>query len=156
MFGGNFAPQGWALCNGQLLAISESPALFNLIGTIYGGDGTNTFALPNLLSRVPLHQGGGLTLGQLGGEEAHTLTVGEIPSHTHSVPALATANSASPSGMVYGGGTPDAIYTAAPSTTMNSAMVGPNNPGAGGHENMMPYLAINFIIALNGIYPSQG
>ena len=155
MFGGNFAPLGWALCNGQQLAISDNSALFNLIGTTYGGDGQNTFALPNLQSRVPIHQGPGYVQGQSGGEENHTLTVNELPVHTHAVPALTNANSATPSGTVYGGGTAYPIYTPTPSATMNPAMVSANNAGTVGHSNIMPYLTINFIIALTGVYPSQ-
>src|SRR6267142_3450573 len=98
MFGGNFAPVGWAFCNGALIPISENDALFNLIGTTYGGDGQSTFALPNLQSRVPLHQGGGFTLGQSGGVETGTLTVNQIPAHTHQATCFAVGgNSASPS-----------------------------------------------------------
>jgi len=154
MFCGNFAPVNWALCNGQILSISGNEALFNLIGTTYGGDGQTTFALPNLQSRVPIHQGASYVLGQVGGEESHTLNASELPSHTHAVAALTTANAASPKANVYGGKGP-AIYAAAPSTTMNAGVVAAN-PGGQPHGNIMPYLAVNFIIALYGIYPSQG
>jgi microcystin-dependent protein len=153
MFAGNFAPVGWALCNGQVLPISENDALFNLIGTTYGGDGTNTFALPNLQSRVPIHQSSNYVIGQAAGEENHTLIVSEIPTHTHTVAALTNANSTSPKGNVYGGNNLT-IYTTAASTTMNPLVVASNNGGLP-HNNIMPYLAVNFIIALAGVYPSQ-
>src|SRR5277367_182863 len=118
MFGGNFAPAGWELCNGQLLAISEFETLFNLIGTTYGGDGQNTFALPNLQGRIPIHQGtsGGSTkvLGQLAGEENHTLLTQEIPSHTHAVNAKAEFTTGSPSGAFYAGNGADVYKAGAP------------------------------------------
>jgi microcystin-dependent protein len=154
MFCGNFAPLDWALCNGQLLPIANYDALFNLIGTTYGGDGVNTFALPNLQSRVPIHQGGNYVMGQAAGEEAHTLITSELPAHTHTVAALTAANALKPAGAVYGGNS-TAIYATASSATMNGGMVAAN-PGGQPHNNMMPYLAVNFIIALFGIYPSQG
>ena len=156
MFGGNFAPVGWALCNGQVLPISQNEALFQLIGTTYGGDGVSTFALPNLQSRVPIHTGSGFVLGQMGGEENHNLTTNEMPAHSHNVMALTTANAANPKGNVYGGNTSINIYELNPSanTTMNAGVVAPN-PGSQPHTNLMPYLAINFIIALAGIFPSQ-
>ena len=156
MFAGNFAPVGWALCQGQLLSISENPALFQLIGTTYGGDGQNTFALPNLQSRVPIHQGPGYAIGQLGGEETHTLTTNEMPAHSHAVAALTKANAQGPANAVYGGNTAVNFYLTSPTagTTMNAGMIAPNS-GSQPHENMMPYLAINFIIALEGIFPSQ-
>jgi microcystin-dependent protein len=153
MFCGSFAPQNWALCNGQVLSIADNQALYSLIGTTYGGDGVNTFALPNLQSRVPIHQGGGYVLGQPGGEENHTLSASELPSHTHAVAALTAANATGPAGAVYGGNS-TAIYAAAPSTTMNAGVVVANSGGQP-HSNIMPYQAVNFIIALFGIYPSQ-
>ena len=153
MFCGNFAPFGWALCNGQLLSIAQYNALFSLLGTTYGGDGVNTFGLPNLQSRVPVAQGPGYVLGQMAGEENHTLITNEIPSHGHTVTALTTGNVASPAGAVYGGANL-AFYTTTPTATMNAAMVVPNNGGLP-HSNIMPYQAVNFIIALEGIYPSQ-
>ena len=152
MFCGNFAPLGWSLCNGQTLPISNYEALFSLIGTTYGGDGVNTFNLPNLQSRVPIHQGAGYVIGQLGGEEAHTLTTSELPSHPHAVAALKTANAAGPAAAVYGGG--PTVYGAAASAVMNAGMVAAN-PGGQPHDNIMPYQAVNFIIALEGIYPSR-
>jgi microcystin-dependent protein len=161
MFGGNFAPLDWAFCNGQLLQISQNPALYSLIGTTYGGDGQNTFALPNLQSRVPLHQGTGAQgqsypLGQAAGEETHTLTTTELPNHTHAVAAIGKANAARPNNALYGGATSFAVYAAAPGGAMNAGVVARNNAATLGHSNIMPYLVINFIIALNGIYPSQG
>src|SRR5271165_1783024 len=104
MFGGNFAPQGWALCNGQLLAISQNDALFALIGTTYGGDGQQTFGLPDLQCRIPLHQGAAFIIGQKGGEENHTLIVSELPQHTHTVLGMGQATTNSVGGNVYGGG----------------------------------------------------
>lgn len=154
MFGGNFAPAGWAFCNGALIAISENTALFQLIGTIYGGDGLTTFALPDLRGRVSIHQGGGLVIGQLGGSESHTLNVNEIPAHTHAVNALANANAKSPSASAYGGNTTDAIYTTAASAPMSAGMIAPN-AGGQAHQNLMPILVVNFIISLFGIFPSQ-
>ena len=156
IFCGNFAPVGWSMCNGSLLPISNYAALFTLIGTTYGGDGQTSFALPNLQSRVPVHQGPGFVMGQMAGEENHTLTGNEVPQHIHGVAALNAADSLGPAAAVYGGGT-TAGFTATPPTpavTMNPAMVVPN-PGGQPHSNIMPYLAVNFIIALEGIFPSQ-
>ena len=155
MFAGTFAPLNWAFCNGQLLSIAENNALFALIGTTYGGDGQQTFGLPNLQSRIPIHRGPGFVFGQLGGTENVTLTVNQIPSHNHQVAAATSANSKSPAGAVYGGNTSDHVYTAnAPSAQMNAGMVGIGG-GSQPHNNMMPFVVVNFIIALYGIFPSQ-
>jgi len=153
MFGGNFAPQGWAFCNGQVLNIADSGALFNLIGTTYGGDGLNTFALPNLQCRIPVDQGNGFAVGQLAGEENHLLTTQELPQHSHAVGAQTqAATNAVGSGVYAGNGV--AAYKAAPGAAMNPAAV-TINPGGLPHDNMMPFLAVSFIVALFGIYPSQ-
>ena len=160
-FGGNFAPQGWALCDGSLLPISQYETLFTLIGTTYGGDGQNTFALPDLRSRVPLHQGQGpvlsnYVLGESGGAEAVTLTVGQLPQHVHSAmgnPGAGT--SASPSGAVWAG-SPINLYTAG--SAANAAMSATAISVSGGsqaHDNMLPFVTLNFCIAFEGIYPSQ-
>jgi microcystin-dependent protein len=155
MFGGNFAPAGWAFCNGQVMSIAQNNALFALIGTTYGGDGVQTFNLPNLMGRLPTHQGGGFVIGQLAGTENVTLTLNQIPQHNHSVAAATSANSKSPSGAVYGGNTADHVYTAnAPSAQMNAGMVGIGG-GSQPHSNMMPYGVVSFIISLFGIFPSQ-
>jgi microcystin-dependent protein len=161
MFGGNFAPAGWALCNGQLLAISQNDTLFNLIGTTYGGDGQNTFGLPDLRGRLPVHQGQGpglsnYVMGELTGTENVTLTLNQIASHTHTVSGASAASSASPSNAVYAGGQGNInLYVAtAPATPMATGMV--QNSGSGlPHNNIMPCLAVNFIISLFGIFPSQ-
>jgi microcystin-dependent protein len=159
MFGGNFAPAGWALCQGQLIPISENDALFNLIGTTYGGDGQSTFALPNLSSRVPVHQGPSFTLGQAGGVEQVTLTVNQIPLHTHAASGYPVAgNSADPTGKRWAASADTAInpyaLPAAADSTMNAAAIGIDG-GSQPHDNMIPFLAINFIISLFGIFPSQ-
>lgn len=157
IFGGNFAPVGWALCQGQLLPISQNDALFALIGTTYGGDGQQTFALPDLRSRVPLHQGAGYVLGQMAGEESVTLTTNQIPSHSHAPQASsATGSSTSPGGNVYAAAPAGVNWysSAAPSAAMAPNMVGPSG-GSQPHDNMIPFLAMNFIIALQGIFPSQ-
>ncbi len=150
----NFAPKGWALCNGQLLPIQQNQALFSLLGTTYGGDGRVNFALPNLQGRASLHFGNGFTLGQVGGQAAHTLLITEMPTHTHS--AFGTGNNGDnviPTGQVLGGagnqyGGPTNLTTLLPSTV---GLQGGSQP----HENMQPYLVINFSIALQGIFPSQ-
>ncbi len=161
MFAGNFAPQGWAICNGQVLAIAENDALFSLLGTTYGGDGQNTFALPDLRSRVPLHQGQGnglsnRTLGQAGGEENVTLVVPQLPAHTHAATASSAAGTAtSPAGNVWAAGNNTPFSDQASDAQMSAAAVqavGGSQP----HDNMLPFLAVNFIMALQGIYPSQG
>jgi len=154
MFAGNFPPVGWAFCQGQLLPISENEVLFQLIGTTYGGDGQSTFALPDLRGRVPIHQGSGFVIGQLAGEETHTLTVNEIPAHSHAVTALTTANSASASGTVYGGNGSINFYVPTPSAQMNASMIGLAG-GSQPHDNMMPTVFVNFIISLFGIFPTQ-
>jgi len=161
MFGGNFAPQGWAFCNGQLLPINQNAALFDLLGTTYGGDGQTTFALPNLQSRVPINQGTGPALppyvmGQVGGEENHTLTLAELPAHSHEFVSSGPAVLDSPSGAALGSPTSGvALYAmGGPTGTMNPA----GNATIGGgqaHPNLMPYLCVTFIIALFGIFPSQ-
>ena len=160
MFGGNFAPVGWAFCSGQLMPISENDALFNLIGTTYGGDGQTTFALPNLQARLPMHMGTGAglsprTIGEMGGVETVTLSTQQIPIHNHAPQALSTNGSQStPQSGVWAGVT-TSIYTSnPPDTAFNATLIG----GTGGnqpHDNLMPYLAISFIISLFGIYPSQ-
>lgn len=151
----NFPPKGWAFCNGQLLPINQNQALFSILGTTYGGDGRVTFALPNLQGRTPNHVGGGFTLGELGGEVTHTLSIAEVPAHIHSANAtMNTSNSAAPGGNFWGNAGL-ASYNPSPP---NAAMSGSAISSAGGsqaHENLQPYLVLNVIIALQGIFPSQ-
>jgi microcystin-dependent protein len=153
MFGGNFAPAGWAFCQGQTLPISQYNTLYQLIGTTYGGNGTTTFNLPDLRGRVPVHQGNAFVMGALAGEENHTLTTSELPSHSHTVSACNQATTTVPTGNLYGGGGLT-IYRAAAGATMAAGAV-QNNAGGQPHPNLMPFLAISFIISLFGIYPSQ-
>ena len=159
MFAGNFAPAGWMFCEGQLLPISEYETLFNLIGTTYGGDGQSTFALPDLRGRVPIHIGNGFTLAETGGVETVTLTVSQIPAHSH--PLLATINSAAgtaPSATVLPGtaaaSTITPYGTDAPQTQLNPRTIG-STGGSQPHDNFQPYLCVDFIISLFGIFPSQ-
>ncbi|AUS07266.1 phage tail protein [Tamlana carrageenivorans] len=162
MFAGNFAPRGWAFCDGQLLAISQNQALFSLLGTTYGGDGRTTFALPDLRGRVPMHAGNGpgltpRTQGAKSGSETNTLSVSQMPSHSHPVNAVAEDGDQSvPTGNVPAGTKVlDKEYAnATPNTVMGSAMIG-NQGGGQPVNNMQPYTAIRFIIALSGIYPSR-
>jgi microcystin-dependent protein len=161
MFGFQFAPTGWAMCNGQLLPISQNTALFSLLGTTYGGNGTSTFALPNLQSSVAIHQGQGVGLspyviGQNGGTENVTLTQGQMPLHGHTVNASGSPGANTrPAGGVLARATTD-VYAAAPdgSTTMNPGTIG-NAGGSQPHTNIQPYLVISFCIALQGIFPSR-
>jgi microcystin-dependent protein len=157
-----FAPVGWAFCNGQLLPIDQNTALFQLIGTIYGGDGQTTFALPDLRSRIPLHQGQGhgtsnYTIGQLGGSESVTLTSDQVPSHTHQAQCFTGgSNSGSPVNALWAQASNDQPYKSATTgaATMAAGAIGP----AGGnqpHANVMAYQALNYIIALEGIFPTQ-
>lgn len=154
-----FPPKGWALCDGQLLPINQNQALFSLLGTTYGGDGRVNFALPNLQGRVPIHMGSGHTLGERGGEQGHTLSIAEIPTHTHvlhatSSQADATSNGPTPSRTLaqsnfsFGWGAPTNLQAMAPNSVAN---VG----GSQAHLNMQPFLVLNFSIALQGIFPSQ-
>ena len=157
MFAGNFEPAGWMFCQGQLLPISEFETLFNLIGTTYGGDGQSTFALPDLRGRVPIHQGNGFTLAETGGVESVTLTVPQIPIHTHT--AMGVAGSAngvtSPTGNTWGGVTANTPYTDQPFDAMTNSSSIAMSGGSQPHDNMLPFLAINFIISLFGVFPSQ-
>ena len=178
MFGGNFAPRGWAFCDGQLLPIASYSALFSIMGTTYGGDGRTTFALPDLRGRAPIHEGHGpglpsYRLGQKGGEPTHTLNVTEMPSHNHIATGTVKASTSDgttniPTGNVLAvGKTPidrstivdSNIYTnATPNTNMasNEVTVHVNNNGGNlAHNNMQPYLTTNYIIALQGIFPSR-
>lgn len=150
-----FAPKGWALCNGQLLPINQNQALFSLLGTTYGGDGRVNFALPDLRSRVPIHFGSGHTLGEKGGEQAHTLTIGELPTHTHVARASSTANGgvATPNGNFLGGG--NNVYHAPANLTSLTPATIANVGGSQAHLNMQPFLVLSFCIALQGIFPSQ-
>ncbi len=153
MFAGNFAPAGWMFCEGQLLPISENETLFQLIGTTYGGDGQSTFALPDLRGRLPIHQGNGFILAETGGAEEITLTVSQIPSHTHVVLAHnVPPNTGEPSGARLAQGP---FYGEAGSglSNMNAASVG-SVGGSQPHTNFQPYLCVNFIISLFGIFPS--
>jgi microcystin-dependent protein len=156
MFAGNFAPAGWAFCNGALLPIDQNPTLFQLIGTTYGGDGQNNFALPNLQSRVPIHVGPGFALGQAAGVETVTLTTSQIPAHSH-VPQCnaAAGNQQGPNNGFWATPSTGTIYsTAAPSIAMDPGAVG-SAGGSQPHDNMIPFLVINFILSLFGVFPSQ-
>jgi microcystin-dependent protein len=150
-----FAPQGWAVCNGQLLPINQNQALFSLLGTTFGGDGRVNFALPNLQTRVPLHMGNGHTLGERGGEAAHTLSQAEMPQHSHGlIASTAVADDAIPTNHTLGQ-VPNELYAdAANLVPMNPAAIAPIG-GSQAHTNEQPYLVINFCIALQGIFPSQ-
>lgn len=153
----NFAPQGWALCNGQLLPINQNQALFSLLGTTFGGDGRTTFALPNFQGRVPVHVDSGHALGERGGEQAHTLSVSELPAHTHSANGKDGAGaSKDPTGNVWASdGTGNfALYRDTANAAMAPGAIG-NTGGSQAHLNMQPFLALNFIIALQGIFPSR-
>jgi microcystin-dependent protein len=156
MFGGSFAPAGWAFCAGQLLPISENDVLFQLIGTTYGGDGEETFALPNLQSRLPLHQGNGFVLGEAAGTEEVTLTNAQMPVHAHTVVgSAATAGSADPTNNVAARVTVAGVFpygTDEPKSTLSINSVSPIG-GSQPHTNLQPYLCISFIISLFGIYP---
>ena len=157
IFAGNFAPVGWALCDGQTLPISENETLFQLIGTTYGGDGQSTFQLPDLRGRIPIHQGGGFILAENGGVEEVTLTTAQIPLHTHPFVADNSAgNSPNPSNTVTIAGSPNLnIYREFPaSSAMSSSAISPAG-GSQPHTNFQPYLCVNFIISLFGIFPSQ-
>jgi microcystin-dependent protein len=155
----NFAPKGWALCNGQLLPINQNQALFSLLGNNYGGDGRVNFALPDLRGRVPIHVGGGHSLAERAGEEAHTLAIAELPMHTHVARATTaqadqSSNSAAPTRMpaqsnfsfLYG--PPNNLQAMAPGALANAG-------GSQAHLNMQPFLTLSFCIALQGIFPSQ-
>jgi microcystin-dependent protein len=166
-FGFSFAPVDWAFCNGQFVAIDQNPALFQILGTIYGGDGVSTFALPNLQGRVPMHWGNGpenTTIGQIQGTTEVTLTINQTPSHSHTF----TADQTGPGGVVersmaptvnsfLGPSSPDRLYNTS-SPTLDAPFAPSFISAVGGsqpHENMQPYLAINFCIALNGIFPAR-
>ncbi len=155
MFAGNFAPAGWMFCEGQLLPISENETLFNLIGTTYGGDGESTFALPDLRGRIPLHQGNGFILAETGGVEEVTLTVQQIPSHSHPlIGSIAQASATSANGNLLA--KPDKnFYRPEPGSTVPlfNQSIGPTG-GSQPHNNFQPYLCIDFIISLFGIFPS--
>ncbi|MBS1797255.1 MAG: phage tail protein [Acidobacteria bacterium] len=155
MFGGNFAPLGYGLCNGQLLDIGQNSALFSLLGTIYGGDGQTTFALPDLRGRVPIHWSASYPIGTAAGTETVTLITTQIPAHSHSVSSTSNAaTSSNPSGRV-----PAQSSLAPYSTTASGSTMGPQMAGTAGgnqpHQNMMPFLCLNFVIALVGIYPPR-
>lgn len=155
IFSFNFPPKGWAFCNGQLLPINQNQALFALLGTTYGGNGQTTFALPNLRGQVPIHSGNGHTLGETAGESSHTVTQQEMPTHQHLLTASTTdGNTPTPTGNFLGG-VPAKIYSDPTNLTALSPSSVSNVGGSQPHNNMMPYLVLNFCIALQGIFPSQ-
>ena len=155
----NYAPQGWAFCNGQLLPINQNQALFALLGTTYGGNGQTNFALPNLQGRTPIHMGNGHTLGERGGEQAHTLSVAELPTHTHALNASKTDGDApvpfsNSAGNVLAR-TVNQIYGPPTNLAAVNAATVTNTGGSQAHLNMQPFLTLTFCIALIGIFPSQ-
>jgi len=160
MFAGSYAPEGWAMCNGQLLSIAEYPELFSLIGTRYGGDGQTTFALPDLRGRLPVHMGTNretgtdYPLGQKGGTETVTLVYDEFPMHTHFVNAHSEAGTTSSAANNYWAAVPVNLYAGTAANGMMGASAIGTTGGNMPHNNVMPYLAVNFIIALQGLYPS--
>lgn len=150
----NFSPRGWAVCQGQLLPINQNQALFSLLGTTFGGDGRVTFGLPDLQGRIPVGNGKGFVLGQRSGEENHTLTLGEMPAHTHALNATNSPTSTNvPTGSLYATQSIN-FYSPTPNTAMNAGVVG-SVGNSQPHPNQQPYVAISWIIALQGIFPSQ-
>jgi microcystin-dependent protein len=150
-----YAPTGWALCNGQLLPINQNQALFSLLGTTYGGDGRVNFALPDLRARVPIHVGNGHLLGERAGEPAHTLSIGEIPTHVHVLSASPSGgNQPVPTNNVMASSAPNPIYGPAQNLTALNPGTVTNTGGSQAHLNMQPFLTLNFCIALQGIFPS--
>lgn len=154
LVGFNFAPKGWALCNGQLLPINQNQALFSLLGTMYGGNGQTNFALPDLRGRTPIHMGAGFTQGESAGEEVHTLIVSEMPAHNHLVSASSGGpNQGSPTGNEW------AALNSGYSTNAPDGVMGPSAVSSAGgsqpHTNVQPYLVLNYVIALSGIFPSR-
>jgi len=149
----NFPPKGWAFCNGQLLPINQNQALFSILGTTYGGNGQTTFGLPNLQTRVPLHVGNGFSLGERGGELAHTLVVTELPTHFHVLQGTA-ANGDTPTPTTLANVNNFYSNVQQPNTSLTPGSIG-DTGGTQAHDNMSPYLVLNFIIALVGIFPSQ-
>jgi len=151
----NFPPKGWTFCNGQLLPINQNQALFPILGTTYGGDGRVTFGLPNLQGRVPVHVGDGIALGELGGETAHTVNISELPAHNHVPVGNNTAPTLpNPTSNLWAQNANSGYSSTNPNNAMNPACILPTG-GSQPHENMSPYLVLNFVIALQGIFPSQ-
>jgi microcystin-dependent protein len=150
----NYAPRGWAFCNGQFLPINQNQALFSLLGTTYGGNGQTTFALPDLRGRVPMHFGNGFTQGEAGGQEVHTITQSEMPAHNHFVSATSSdANTPVPNNALLAGAN-NQYWDAVSLTTLDPGSV-TNVGGSQAHENRQPYLVLNWVIALQGIFPSR-
>ncbi len=155
IFAFNFAPRNWAQCNGQLLPISQNQALFSLLGTTYGGNGTVNFALPDFRGRTPMHIGNGFTQGQSGGAAAHTLTVAEMPAHTHQLVASSvTANANTPANNYFPSNSGFGVYAASFNATTAPNSIS-NTGGSQAHNNMSPYLTLNICIALAGVFPSR-
>ncbi|MDI2098994.1 phage tail protein [Ruicaihuangia caeni] len=153
LFATNLVPKGWAACNGQLMPINQNQALFSLLGTQYGGDGRVNFGLPDLRGRIPLHFGAGLGIGARGGESAHTLTNAEMPQHSHPVRAAGVATTESPASALWADpGKP--TYGDTPAVGMNPASVR-SSGGSQAHENRPPFLALEYCIAIAGVFPSQ-
>ena len=154
-FAGSFAPKDWSLCAGQLISISENDALFSLIGTTYGGDGQTTFGLPNLQGRVPIHVANGFDIGQSGGSETVQLIQNQLPLHSHTAGSSNAGTLDKPAGNVWAKTRSATPYGSPANTTMNVASVSASG-GTQAHENRVPFVAITYIISLNGIYPSRG
>lgn len=155
MFGGNFPPAGWMFCEGQLLPISENETLFQLIGTTYGGDGQSTFALPDLRGRIPIHMGNGFILAETGGAEEITLTVSQIPAHSHFLPVSGDSGNLAAGGAYLASGQDVRLFSGEPATRMQAAAQSISATGGSQpHTNQMPFLCVSFIISLFGIFPS--
>lgn len=157
MFAGNFAPQNFAFCDGQLISIAQNSALFALLGTIYGGDGQNTFGVPDMRGRIPIHQGPSYLIGQLAGQETVALSTTQIPSHSHDLVAVAGGTKqGSPSGAAWASGGPEQFASNRITPITGQLQAGLSaNVGSQAHNNMMPYLAVNFIIGVSGVFPSR-
>jgi len=154
IFSFNFAPRGWALCNGQILPINQNQALFALLGTTYGGNGTTNFALPNLQGATPVHTGPGFTLGQAGGEDAHTLTINEMGTHNHTAIGSSNPGSTTDPASAFWAVAASGAYSMATNTAL-AAVALSTTGGSQPHNNISPYLTLNFCIALQGIFPSR-
>ena len=158
IFSFNFAPKGWATCNGQLLPINQNQGLFSLLGTTFGGDGRVNFALPDLRDRTPIHVGSGHSVGERGGEQAHTLSISELPEHAHVAMASSAVNNAippTPTNNILADSAPALAYNSPSNLTAMVASTLANTGGSQAHSNVQPFLSLNFCIALQGIFPSQ-